>query len=62
MDEKVEINPEIKVRLARLVAKTVAEAMRDPQTRAKFSKWYFEKYGKRYRWKYKHPRKRGEKA
>lgn len=49
--EKVEIIPAVKTRLARLVAKKVSAAMRDPETRKAFSKWYYEKYGKRYRWK-----------
>lgn len=46
-----DFTPAVKVRLARLVARTVSEYFRDPAHRAEFEKWHLETYGTKYVWK-----------
>lgn len=41
-----------KLRLGRLLAKTVAKYFEDASHRAEYEKWYRDKYGKEYVWKY----------
>ncbi len=41
----------VKLRLGRLVAKTVTKYFSDESHRKEFEEWYFQKYGKPYQWK-----------
>ena len=49
---KPEIIPEVKLRLGRLVARTVSNYFKDPAHRAEYEKWHLETYGEPYVWKY----------
>lgn len=40
-----------KIRLGRLLAKTVLKYFEEEPNRVKFEKWYFETYGVKYVWK-----------
>ncbi len=40
-----------KLRLGRLIARTVSKYFEDESNRAEFEKWYFETYGTKYVWK-----------
>lgn len=40
-----------KLRLGRLLAKTVSKFFEDEANRAEFEKWYFETHGTNYVWK-----------
>lgn len=41
----------LRVNVARILAKTVTNYLKDPEHRKAFEAWYREKYGKEYVWK-----------
>lgn len=41
-----------KKEIGKLLAKTVSRYMNNKEHRREFEKWYFEKYGVKYQWKF----------
>ena len=53
LSETVKIQPKISKQIGRLLAHTVSRYLEDKEHRREFEKWYFEKYGTEYQWKYR---------